>query len=196
MTEQSVLRGDNMKPEKKQHIMNTAAKLFIENGFQSTPTSKIAKESGVSVGTLFNAFESKEDIINSTYIYIKTSIKEYVTENFRVTDSAEDNMRQIWKLMITYNLEHPTEFTYMEQYAHSPFVKKLTKEELKAYLGGFENILKICVLDKNRHEKYHDFTKVIMTNLFKATTNYLMDNDVDREDFLNYSFELFYNKIF
>lgn len=185
-----------MKLEKKQHIMNTAAKLFSENGFQSTPTSKIAKESGVSVGTLFNAFESKEDIINSTYVYIKTKIKDYVIENFRVTESTEDNMRQVWKLMITYNVNNPIEFNYIEQYTHSPYVKKLTKEDLKQYLGGFENILKICITDINKHSKYSDFMKQVMSNLFKATTTYIMENDVDQEDFLNYSFELFHKKIF
>ncbi len=185
-----------MKLEKKQHIMNTAAMLFVNNGFQSTPTSKIAKESGVSVGTLFNAFQSKDDIINSTYVYIKSKIKNYVSDNFRVSDYAEDNMKQVWKLIITYNLENPVEFSYIEQYSHSPFVKKLTKDELKAFLGGFDNILKVCERDISKHEKYQDFTKEVMSNLFKATTNYIMNNNVDREDFLNYSFKLFYNKIF
>ena len=48
---------------KDQLIIATALKLFVENGFHGTATSKIAQESGVANGTLFNYFATKEILI-------------------------------------------------------------------------------------------------------------------------------------
>ena len=45
--------------------------LLIENGVQGTPMSAIAKEANTGMGTIYNYFPTKEDLINSTYIYIK-----------------------------------------------------------------------------------------------------------------------------
>ncbi len=43
--------------------MDTARKLFVENGFHATGMAQIAKESGVAVGQIYRDFSSKEDIV-------------------------------------------------------------------------------------------------------------------------------------
>jgi hypothetical protein len=52
---------------KRKHIIVTAMELFNEYGFHATPTSRIAKKAKVSVGTLFNYFETKEAIHKGTW---------------------------------------------------------------------------------------------------------------------------------
>jgi len=49
--------------DKKQLILGTALKLFVEAGFHGTATSKIAAEANVANGTLFNYFRTKEELI-------------------------------------------------------------------------------------------------------------------------------------
>ncbi|WP_428658037.1 TetR/AcrR family transcriptional regulator [Runella sp.] len=51
--------------EKQELILETALKLFAEHGFDTTPTSLIAKEAGVSEGLIFRHFTNKEGLMDA-----------------------------------------------------------------------------------------------------------------------------------
>ncbi len=51
--------------EKKELILETALKLFAEQGFDTTPTSKIARLAGVSEGLIFRHFGTKEGLMKA-----------------------------------------------------------------------------------------------------------------------------------
>lgn len=51
--------------EKKELILQTALRLFSEQGYEATPTSRIAKEAGVSEGLIFRHFEHKEGLLSA-----------------------------------------------------------------------------------------------------------------------------------
>ena len=59
------------RDRKKTAIAGAAARLFTERGFHGTPTSLIAREAGISNGTLFHYFPTKEELINFAYFDIE-----------------------------------------------------------------------------------------------------------------------------
>jgi AcrR family transcriptional regulator len=54
-------RGEN-KEKTKKAILAAALKLFAEKGFYETSTRAISRKAGIAEGTLFNYFETKEDL--------------------------------------------------------------------------------------------------------------------------------------
>src|SRR5215472_15821186 len=50
------------KEKTKRAILNAALKLFVEKGFYQTTTKAISRKAGIAEGTLFNYFETKEDL--------------------------------------------------------------------------------------------------------------------------------------
>jgi len=56
---------EKKKVERKLRIQNAAVKLFSETGFDNTIMESIAKEADLGVGTLYNYYESKGDILLS-----------------------------------------------------------------------------------------------------------------------------------
>jgi AcrR family transcriptional regulator len=50
------------KENTKHAILRAALELFAEKGFYSTTTKAISKRAGIAEGTLFNYFETKEDL--------------------------------------------------------------------------------------------------------------------------------------
>ncbi|MEY8442174.1 TetR/AcrR family transcriptional regulator [Lactobacillaceae bacterium 24-114] len=50
-------------PAGKKKVLTTALKLFANNGFHATTTAKIAQQAGVSEGTIYKYFSSKEDLL-------------------------------------------------------------------------------------------------------------------------------------
>ena len=52
-----------MKPNQKEHIMDTALRLFAEKGYGNTSIASIARAAGVAQGLMYNYFESKEALL-------------------------------------------------------------------------------------------------------------------------------------
>ena len=48
---------------RRAHLLETARKLFIEQGFHQTGVAQIASASGIKVGQIYRDFSSKEDVI-------------------------------------------------------------------------------------------------------------------------------------
>jgi AcrR family transcriptional regulator len=55
-------KRDENKEKTKQAILAAALKLFAEKGFYDTSTRAISRKAGIAEGTLFNYFETKEDL--------------------------------------------------------------------------------------------------------------------------------------
>lgn len=51
--------------EKKEQILQTALRLFSEQGYDATPTSQIAREAHVSEGLIFRHFTNKDGLMDA-----------------------------------------------------------------------------------------------------------------------------------
>jgi AcrR family transcriptional regulator len=54
---------ERKKQRTRQHIAETARRLFLERGFDEVPVAEIAREAEVSEATVFNYFPTKEDLV-------------------------------------------------------------------------------------------------------------------------------------
>jgi len=130
--------------DKRAAIVNTAIRLFTSRGFYGTPTSMIAQESGVSNGTLFRYFPTKEELINSVYYEIKGQMGKNISKGVAGEKTLEDKARRIWSNIILWGVLNSDEFLFMEQFTASPFITKLPEEEiLKNYALVYEVLLEI-----------------------------------------------------
>jgi len=73
--------------EKKKLIIESAIKLFAENGFHNTSVQEIANHAQISKGTVYLYFDSKEDLLLKIFYYYN--------------DSTRDKIRQIDMLQLT-----------------------------------------------------------------------------------------------
>jgi hypothetical protein len=62
--------------ERKKHVIETAHKLFIEKGFQATSIQDILEYSGISKGTFYNYFSSKNELLIALFTMIYKKMDE------------------------------------------------------------------------------------------------------------------------
>ncbi|ACL16779.1 TetR/AcrR family transcriptional regulator [Methanosphaerula palustris] len=136
-----------LNPEKisanREKILTTALTLFTSRGFSGTPTSLISKEAGVSTGTLFFYFKTKEELIDTLYRRIK---EEAAKEMCRGMDKQKTTKAKIWLLgtnVVEWSIRNHAKLKFMEQFAHSPFVSTSAHEE------GMSNFLFLSDLMKD-----------------------------------------------
>lgn len=115
--------------EKKAAIAGAAVRLFTERGFHGTPTSLIAREAGVSNGTLFHYFPKKEELINFAYFEVKSRMVEEIGRGVDGEQANREKMRRLWRNAVLWGVEHPDEYMFVQQFCSSPFVRKLPPEE-------------------------------------------------------------------
>lgn len=79
---------------KPEEILAAALSVFVQEGV-SVSTARIAAAAGVSNGTLFNYFPTKQALIDALYVSIKTDLADAAGE-FDDTEPIERRMRQVW----------------------------------------------------------------------------------------------------
>ena len=72
--------------EKKERIIKTALKLFAEEGYGATSTSKVARDAGVSEGLIFRHFENKEGLLKAIIAIGEEKIKSLFTDIIHQSD--------------------------------------------------------------------------------------------------------------
>jgi TetR/AcrR family fatty acid metabolism transcriptional regulator len=76
--------------EKKELLRKEAINIFAQEGFHSTTVKMIAKEAGVAVGTVYNYFSNKNEVLN--YIFeVEFNNKINLLENIKEKDIALRN---------------------------------------------------------------------------------------------------------
>lgn len=109
------------KKDKRTILLNTAKRLFAENGFYGTPTAKIAKVAGVSNGILFHYFPTKDDLIKSLYFDMKDRLFQYTNGQVYKGATLKESIYTLWLAAVEWNLENLDDFEFMLQFENSPY---------------------------------------------------------------------------
>jgi AcrR family transcriptional regulator len=124
--------------DKKEQILVAAMKLLVEKGVQGTPMSAIAKAAGTGMGTIYNYFTTKEELINAIYLYVKRGEVLLVTNSIDNNASLKSKFLNYYRAFVNFYLKYPESFAFMDQMQNSPVIQQCTREEGKeAFLPVF-----------------------------------------------------------
>jgi len=114
------------KPEK---ILVTALKLFVTYGFHGTPTSKIASEAGVSNGTLFHYFKTKDELVVALYTSIKEELNQFLVTQINTASTIKEKFSRLFVGSVEWALSNGDAFYFIQQFRFSPHLNLISEEE-------------------------------------------------------------------
>ena len=142
--------------DKKEKIIEAALRLFVDNGFHGTPTSKIAQEAGVANGTLFQYFKTKDELVVALYISVKENMAEFIEKNNAKSDNLKEVMKSQFLASLFWALDNMVKFRFIQQFHTSPYVGKIEQDIIQNQLiyilntfntfNTFESILSNVVI--------------------------------------------------
>lgn len=91
---------------KQEQITSATIKLFSSEGL-AVPTAKIAKEAGVSNGTLFNYHSTKQDLYNNLYLEIKEDMAPPILRGLSPEFSTKETLWGAWRGYASWAKENP-----------------------------------------------------------------------------------------
>lgn len=74
-------------------ILDACSRLLIAEGFYTLTTDKIAKEAGVSIGTLYQFFGNKESVVQAVVKNLMEDDKRFMTEGMRTISPLPPEQR-------------------------------------------------------------------------------------------------------
>lgn len=178
--------------DKQKEILATALKLFVDNGFHGTATSKIAKESGVANGTLFHYYKTKEDLIIALYIDIKLRVAAHI-ESYREegTEYREHFKKQFIGLML-WSLDNDYEFRFIQQFYFSPYASLINYEEIQKLSKKGCDELEQAMANNHIKKQPIDYLITIVNNYVFGIQQYLRQSQLtldEKKEVINNSFE-------
>jgi AcrR family transcriptional regulator len=131
--------------EKQENILKAALKLFANEGYASTSTSKVAKAAGVSEGLIFRHFKNKEGLLEAIMlnsaeaakkmlsdVVMTSEPKEVIRKILELPYNIDKKEYEMWRL--TYALKWQTDSYSSEKYNPVRLVLKNAFDQL-----GYEN---------------------------------------------------------
>lgn len=109
--------------------------------------SAIAKAAGTGMGTIYNYFSNKEELINAIYVNIKQQEKD-VFLDFDTAKPIKTQFENYFVSMIQFFIANPNYFMFMEQLQASPIITKESRDE-----GGKSIASVYALLIKGKKER-------------------------------------------
>ena len=146
---------------KKELILKTTLQLVNRYGFYHLNMKQLAAAAGISAGTTYLYFDSKEKLINELYKNIFLEFNTTVLKGYEKGRSFKSNYFDMMNNAVDYYIENPECFSFIEQYTYSPFIFKEIKEENMAILGPIQKILK----EAKKEKKVKDLPETLLIAL-------------------------------
>ena len=145
----SMVKDPQLVKKRREQMIKGAVRLFIEKGFHRTTTREIAKESGFSIGTLYEYIGSKEDVL---YLVVDAIYEEVSARLSQQLDTNSKGIERLKRVIAAYfqvvnDMQDEVLVMYQE-------AKSLPKEALPYVLEKememtemFEKIIQDCVAE-------------------------------------------------
>ena len=151
--------------EKQIQILETAEKLFSENGFDGTSVRQISKEAGINIAMVSYYFGSKEKLLETLLLYrmsdFKMQLESVISKNKTYIETLDDIISLIIKRVHRNRRTHKiASFEYSNNCRQINFDNYLKQKK--------ENLKVIETFVKNGQEE-GVFTKNVNINLLTPT---------------------------
>lgn len=192
-------RAANKKQQMENRIYEAGMSLFQEKGFVNTTLQEISEKAGVSKGTIFNYFSSKEDILTR---FGKNSIMRLQAFAQQLSSSMNTKEKIIAVLLEDIRGVKESEFyaqvTLQGLSEGGNMVFELERKNRQDLSGIYENILKSNLkADSNDKANTSLIADLIVGIYFHVLEEYyIFDKTLyDLEDYITAAVEMIFNGI-
>lgn len=129
---------------KREELVRIAARLFKEQGYQSTKLADIAREAGLDRATIYYYVGSKEELFRET---VEGVLDANMAEAQRLLADAalswRDRLHAIYlRLMVSYEENYPATFVYIQEQMHQVGAEETVwAQEIMKKTRAFDKLL-------------------------------------------------------
>ncbi|WP_339753415.1 TetR/AcrR family transcriptional regulator [uncultured Winogradskyella sp.] len=115
--------------DKRNALIKATIELVNNNGFHATPMSKIAKMANVSPATIYLYFENKQDLVNQTYLEVKSKYTDFVFKTYNENTPVKTGFELIWKRIAEFKINECEYSFFLNQCNNTPIIDEPSRKE-------------------------------------------------------------------
>jgi len=184
--------------DKREKLLQSALELFVLQGFNDTPTSKIAKEAGIATGTLFYFFPTKDELIFSLYLKLKGQAAESIKLALAGVQSTKEVIKTYYEESLKWSLLNPKEFAFLAQFSNSPYFKRIDADELLAQTAPVLQLFRIAIEEQLIAVYDVNLLYALISNQVFGVNQYLSSNtfsEKEQHKIIEDTFSMFWRMI-
>ena len=184
--------------DKREKIIEVALRLFVDNGFHGTPTSKIAQEAGVANGTLFQYFKTKDELVVELYISVKENMAEFIKKNTTKSDNLKEVMESQFLASLFWALDNMVKFKFIQQFHTSPYIGKVEQEIIQSQVMPHLSLIQNGINEGIIKKLPVDFVYSLISSQTFGVYQYLVSKPftkVQQHDIIEQTFELLWDMV-
>jgi TetR/AcrR family fatty acid metabolism transcriptional regulator len=158
-----VAQGVRLQEEKRQQILDAAARVFARRGFHATRVSDIAKEAGIAYGLVYHYFKSKDELLETIFRDTWTQMLARIHEVEETGEPSSEQVRRVAALVLrTWNRSPDVVRVLVREITRSPQIQDQVDEIRLA----FDALERIVALGQERQEFRNDFDARVAAFVF------------------------------
>ncbi|GAA0605517.1 TetR/AcrR family transcriptional regulator [Virgibacillus siamensis] len=143
----SSVKDENLVEKRRNQMIKGAITLFKEKGFHRTTTREIAKESGFSIGTLYEYIRTKEDVLflvcDAIYQQVRERLEAAIDLKKPSVDNLENVIRSYFELMD--DMQEEVIILYQEVKSMKKETREYVLQKERDMVGMLEEVIVSCV---------------------------------------------------
>ena len=159
-----------LSEDRREALLAAATRVFGEEGV-SASTSSISRAAGVSEGSLFTYFKTKDELVNVLFREIQLGLADAVMAGFPRRSTVRKRMEHVWTAYVRWGVENPVARQALKQLHLSSAITDETRATSAAYLVEVERLRKDAV----EQRVLRDLPAELVAGTLKALAEMTMD---------------------
>jgi AcrR family transcriptional regulator len=183
------------RSEEKRLAILAAATRVVGTLGMSAPTAMIAKEAGVSNGSLFSYFETKAELMNLLYVELKAEMAVAALDGLPTDLDIRAQSLHMWSQLLRWAIAFPAKYRTLANLAVSSDISADTKLKASQEIAGMLTLLELGRKNGPLRDAPLEFVATLMIALMNATIDYTIHDPVNTDTHCTAGFEAFWRVI-
>jgi AcrR family transcriptional regulator len=174
--------------DKRDALLAAAARVIAAQGL-SAPTAVIAREAGVSNGSLFNYFETKADLFNQLYLELKTGMAATSLEGLPANVPLREQFSRVWSNWMRWGASNPGKMRALALLDVSDDIAPRTRAASHEAMAEIAALVEQARARGPMRDAPMGFVLALMNSLAEATMDYMVNDPAHADEHCQAGFD-------
>ncbi|MEP0263577.1 TetR/AcrR family transcriptional regulator [Dokdonia sp.] len=166
----------------RQTIINSASTLFYKNGYNNTQISEILETSGVSKSTLYDHFNTKEEICIAHLQHRNDEFSKQVMAYTSQAPQGKDRIMAVFHyLELFYKMEDFNGCWSIKVFSEVPMANELIKSEVISQKNGFIDYIEMLLIENIKVDNLEDH-KILAQKIYMLLEGAVAQSNLHKKE--------------
>lgn len=177
--------------DKRKAILDAATRVIVAQGL-SAPTATIAREAGISNGSLFTYFETKTDLLNHLYLELKGEMTAAALAGFPEKAALRKQAEHVWSHWMNWAAAHPEKRRALAVLGVSDEITPQTRAATQKLMARMAGMIEQLHARGSLRNAPMSFVGPIITSLAETTMDVMISDPARASEHCTAGFETFW----